>query len=44
MVVDEHGGVVSEFGGRSGVVMGVNEYGIGEVTTTDKNGKLVTLD
>ena len=36
--------LVGEFEGKSGASMGVNEYGNGEVTTTDKNGKLATLD
>ena len=44
MRIYEHGGAVSVFGGISGASMGVNEYGNGEVTTTDKNGKLATLD
>ena len=46
MVVDKDGGVVRVVGeeGISGASMGVNEYGNGEVTTTDKNGKLATLD
>ena len=46
MFVDKDGGVVRVVGedGKSGAAMGVKEDGNGEVTTTDKNGKLATLD
>ena len=41
MNVDEHGGQVDVFGkvdNKTRVVVGINEYGNGAVSTWDKNG------